>query len=111
MACKFVFYFRLLQAAEEYHLPKSVKAEHGGGLKEFVVADSACYSSHDDEVGFFTTQERQWLVLKLLHNLRAGMVCNLIRRIDFIKVFFSLVYQLRHTAYKNQEVKLTGSLR
>lgn len=62
----------LLKAAEEVHLPKSLRQEYGGGLKEFVGSEANCFEGSDDEVRFFTTQERQSLVLHLLHTMRAG---------------------------------------
>ncbi|XP_046141730.1 anoctamin-8 isoform X4 [Osmia bicornis bicornis] len=62
----------LLKAAEEVHLPKTLRQEFGGGLKEFVGTESGCFEGSDDEARFFTTQERQSLVLHLLHTLRAG---------------------------------------
>ncbi|XP_076545995.1 anoctamin 8 white walker isoform X3 [Osmia lignaria lignaria] len=62
----------LLKAAEEVHLPKTLRQEFGGGLKEFVGTESSCFEGSDDEARFFTTQERQSLVLHLLHTLRAG---------------------------------------
>ncbi|XP_061933348.1 anoctamin-8 isoform X11 [Apis cerana] len=62
----------LLKAAEEVHLPKTLRQEFGGGLKEFVGSESSCFEGSDDEARFFTTQERQSLVLHLLHTLRAG---------------------------------------
>jgi anoctamin-8 len=62
----------LLKAAEEVHLPKTLRSEYGGGLKEFVQQEVAYFEGTDNEREFFTTQERQWLVLHLLHTLRAG---------------------------------------
>ncbi|XP_047117535.1 anoctamin-8 [Schistocerca piceifrons] len=62
----------LLKAAEELHLPKTLKSEFGGGLKEFVQQEAACFEGTDNESTFFTTQERQWLVLHLLQTLRAA---------------------------------------
>ncbi|XP_046621598.1 anoctamin-8 isoform X5 [Neodiprion virginianus] len=62
----------LLKAAEEVHLPKRLRQEFGGGLKEFVGTETSFFEGSDDEAGFFTTQERQSLVLHLLHTLRAG---------------------------------------
>ena len=61
-----------MKAAEEIHLPKSLRQEFGGGLKEFIGSESSCFEGSDDEARFFTTQERQSLVLHLLHTLRAG---------------------------------------
>lgn len=63
--------FRLLKAAEEYHLPKALKVDKGGGLKEVFVQDYLSYEgSHNDQC-FFTSEERQWLVLRLLESIRA----------------------------------------
>ncbi|XP_016840084.1 anoctamin-8 isoform X4 [Nasonia vitripennis] len=62
----------LLKAAEEVHLPKRLRQEYGGGLKEFVGSEAMCFEGSDNESLFFTTQERQSLVLHLLHTLRAG---------------------------------------
>lgn len=67
----------LLKAAEEVHLPKVLKSEHGGGLKEFVLNDARCFMGMDSEELFFTSQEKQFLVLHLLHTLRADSTNNL----------------------------------
>ncbi|GLV40346.1 uncharacterized protein CBL_04147 [Carabus blaptoides fortunei] len=61
----------LLKAAEEHHLPKTLKANRGGGIKEFSIQDSLCFEGAENEQTFFTTQERQWLVLRLLESIRA----------------------------------------
>lgn len=61
----------MLKAAEEYHLPKTLKETKGGGLKEFSVQDLQCFDGCDNEQLLFTTQERQWLVLRLLESIRA----------------------------------------
>lgn len=62
----------MLKAAEEIHLPKPLKAEYGGGLKELVQADITSFEGIECEESFFSSQERQTLVLHLLHSLRAG---------------------------------------
>lgn len=62
----------LLKAAEEVHLPKALRQEFGGGLKEFVGSETNCFEGSDDDIQFFSTQERQSLLLHLLHTLRAG---------------------------------------
>ncbi|XP_058790313.1 anoctamin-8 isoform X4 [Phymastichus coffea] len=62
----------LLKAAEEVHLPKRLRSEYGGGLKEFVGSEATYFEGNDDETLFFTTQERQSLMLYLMHTLRAG---------------------------------------
>ncbi|XP_019880243.2 anoctamin-8 isoform X2 [Aethina tumida] len=61
----------LLKAAEEYHLPKVLKQNKGGGLKEFLMHDCQSYEGFEDEEHFFTTCEKQWLVLRLLESIRA----------------------------------------
>lgn len=66
-----MFFFSLLKAAEEYHLPKALKESKGGGLKEFFVQDFLSYEGAPHEERFFTTEERQWLVLRLLESIRA----------------------------------------
>lgn len=66
-----MFSDRLLKAAEEYHLPKILKENKGGGLKEFLVQDLQSYEGFENEEHFFTTEERQWLVLRLLESIRA----------------------------------------
>lgn len=66
-----VTYCRLLKAAEEHHLPKTLKPNRGGGIKEFSIQDLLCFEGAENEKTFFTTQERQWLVLRLLESIRA----------------------------------------
>ncbi|XP_043472779.1 anoctamin-8 isoform X2 [Leptopilina heterotoma] len=61
----------LLKAAEEIHLPKPLRQEFGGGLKEFVGSMVSCFENSSDELQFFTTQERQSLLLHILQSLRA----------------------------------------
>lgn len=61
----------LLNAAEVYNLPKALKPSRGGGLKEFYVQEFQSYEGSNDENLFFTTEERQWLVLRLLDSVRA----------------------------------------
>lgn len=61
----------LKNAAEEYHLPKALKCSKGGGLKEFSKQDFQYFEGSDNEQTFFTTEERQWLVLRILESIRA----------------------------------------
>ncbi|KAB0803967.1 hypothetical protein PPYR_00937 [Photinus pyralis] len=63
----------LLKAAEDFHLPKQVLSIRGGGLKEFTVRDLHSFVNADNEETFFTSQERQWLVLRLLESIRANI--------------------------------------
>lgn len=62
----------MLKTAEEYHLSKSLKLSKGGGLKEFFIQDYDMYEGSEDEAHFFTTEERQWLVLRLLEGVRTS---------------------------------------
>lgn len=52
-------------------MPKALKSEHGGGLKEFIQTDALSFEGIETEELFFTSQERQFLVLHLLQTLRA----------------------------------------
>lgn len=61
----------MLKAAEEYHLPKALKCTKGGGLKEFTNQDFQYFEGSDNEQTFFITEERQWLVLRILESIRA----------------------------------------
>lgn len=65
----------LFKAAEFYRLPKRLRVDLGGALREFTTRESHCFEQiKDDEgrVSLFTSQERQWLVLQLLQGLRAS---------------------------------------
>lgn len=61
----------MLKAAEMYHLPKALKCSKGGGLKEFSHQDFQYFEGSDNEQTFFTAEERQWLVLRILESIRA----------------------------------------
>ena len=52
-------------------LLKPLKSEFGGGMKEFIYDDQDCFSGIDNEFDFFTSQERQSIVLHFLCELRA----------------------------------------
>lgn len=52
-------------------MPKALKPSKGGGLKEFSVQDIKCFEGSDKEDSFFSTEERQWLVLRILESIRA----------------------------------------
>lgn len=67
--------FRLYKAAEEARLPKRLRPDLGGALRDFTTRESHCFAQKKNEDGtstLFTSQERQWLVLQLLQGLRAG---------------------------------------
>ncbi|XP_070542017.1 anoctamin-8-like isoform X2 [Ptychodera flava] len=61
----------LLKGAEDLGLRKKVKDEYGGGLKEFSCDEETIYDGVENQAEFFTSQERQEIVLFMLNNLRA----------------------------------------
>lgn len=67
--------FSLYKAAEEARLPKRLRSDLGGTLREFTSRESHCFAqskNQDGSTALFTSQERQWLVLQVLQGLRAG---------------------------------------
>lgn len=65
----------LFKAAEEYRLPKRLRADLGGSLREFMTRETHCFEQIKDDDGkivLFTSQERQWLVFQVLQGLRAS---------------------------------------
>lgn len=65
----------LFKAAELYRLPKRLRADLGGALREFTTRESHCFEQIKDDdgrVSLFTSQERQWLVFQVLQGLRAS---------------------------------------
>ncbi|RUS79435.1 hypothetical protein EGW08_012812, partial [Elysia chlorotica] len=77
-------YESLLQGAEELGILKPLKSEYGGGMKEFVFEDQDCFAGIEEESFFFTSQERQSIVLHFLNELRAtGDDC--LKGISFIE--------------------------
>ena len=66
--------YRLYQAAEEARLPKRLRPDLGGALREFTTRESHFFAQakEDGSATLFTSQERQWLVLQVLQGLRAG---------------------------------------
>lgn len=64
----------LFKSAEDCRLPKRLRADLGGALRDFTTRESHCFEQIKDEEGkvaLFTSQERQWLVFQLLQGLRA----------------------------------------
>ncbi|XP_077988796.1 anoctamin-8-like isoform X2 [Glandiceps talaboti] len=61
----------LLKGAEELDIRKKVKEEYGGGLKEFSCEEESIYEDIENPAVFFTSEERQEIVLFMLNNLRA----------------------------------------
>lgn len=63
-----------IKAAEEYRLPKRLRSDLGGALRDFTTRESHCFEQIKDDEGkisLFTSQERQWLVFQVLQGLRA----------------------------------------
>lgn len=71
----FVCFFSLYKAAEEARLPKRLRSDLGGALREFTSRESHCFAqskNQDGSLALFTSQERQWLVLQVLQGFRAS---------------------------------------
>nr|XP_033812220.1 anoctamin-8 isoform X2 [Geotrypetes seraphini] len=64
-------YENLLRGAEEMGLRKPVKAEFGGGTRSFSCEEDYIYENIENELHFFTSQERQHIIRYWLENLRA----------------------------------------
>ncbi|XP_054142623.1 anoctamin-8 isoform X2 [Melozone crissalis] len=64
-------YESLLRGADELGLRKPVKAEFGGGTRGFSCEEDFIYENIDNELGFFSSQERQSIIRYWLENLRA----------------------------------------
>ncbi|XP_064475288.1 anoctamin-8-like isoform X2 [Ornithodoros turicata] len=64
-------YDSLLHGAEELKLRKLLKEEFGGGYREFLYEEQACFQGVDDSGSFFSSQERQSIIVYLLNSLRA----------------------------------------
>uniref|UniRef100_A0A8I6AJK6 Anoctamin n=1 Tax=Rattus norvegicus TaxID=10116 RepID=A0A8I6AJK6_RAT len=61
----------LLRGADELGLRKAVKAEFGGGTRSFSCEEDFIYENVENELRFFTSQERQSIIRFWLQNLRA----------------------------------------
>ncbi|XP_041086849.1 anoctamin-8-like [Polyodon spathula] len=64
-------YENLLRGAEEVGLRKSVKPEFGGGTRNFSCEEDYIYENIENEICFFSSQERQSIIRYWLENLRA----------------------------------------
>ncbi|CAI9545736.1 unnamed protein product [Staurois parvus] len=64
-------YENLLRGAEEIGLRKNVKAEFGGGTRAFSCEEDYIYQNIENELNFFTSQERQSIIRYWMENLRA----------------------------------------
>ncbi|KAM4809439.1 anoctamin-8 [Rhinophrynus dorsalis] len=64
-------YENLLRGAEEIGLRKPVKSEFGGGTRIFSCEEDYIYQNIENELNFFTSQERQSIILYWMENLRA----------------------------------------
>lgn len=54
-------------------MPKRLRRDLGGALREFTTRESHCFAELkvEESTTLFTSQERQWLVLLILQSLRA----------------------------------------
>ncbi|XP_034767656.2 anoctamin-8 isoform X2 [Acipenser ruthenus] len=64
-------YENLLRGAEEVGLRKPVKPEFGGGTRNFSCEEDYIYENIENEICFFSSQERQSIIRYWLENLRA----------------------------------------
>ncbi|XP_041419053.1 anoctamin-8 isoform X2 [Xenopus laevis] len=64
-------YENLLRGAEELGLRKPVKTEFGGGTRVFSCEEDYIYQNIENELIFFTSQERQSIIRYWMENLRA----------------------------------------
>ncbi|CAM4628772.1 anoctamin-8 isoform X1 [Lepidochelys kempii] len=64
-------YESLLRGADEIGLRKPVKAEFGGGTRSFSCEEDYIYENIENELFFFSSQERQNIIRYWLENLRA----------------------------------------
>ncbi|CAF1366308.1 unnamed protein product [Adineta steineri] len=63
-------YERILKGADALQLEKPIKQEFGGGYQAFLFNELEFYQGVEDEDKFFSTQERQSIVLHLLYSIR-----------------------------------------
>ncbi|XP_063955758.1 anoctamin-8-like [Lytechinus pictus] len=61
----------LLSGAENLSFRKPLKAEYGGGLKEFTCLESSMYEGANDAHHFLSSQERQEIIHYMLESLKA----------------------------------------
>ena len=52
-------------------VPKRLREDLGGGMKEFTIHEASNFEGIEDMNSFLTSQERQAIILHLLHSLRA----------------------------------------
>lgn len=72
--CLFLYYFleRLLKGAEDLELKKLIKANFGGGVKEFIFEEQEFYQEIENEETFLNSQERQQIIYDILNKLTVG---------------------------------------
>ena len=63
-------YERILKGADVLQLEKPIKQEFGGGYQVFLFDELEFYEGVQEEDRFFSTQERQSIVLHLLYSIR-----------------------------------------
>ena len=64
-------YSGYLRGLERMQMPKPLREDLGGGMKEFTIKEASSFQSIEEMSDFLTSQERQAIILHLLHSLRA----------------------------------------
>merc|ERR1711884_242093 len=64
-------YSGYLRGLERMQMPKPLREDLGGGMKEFTIKEAPNFQSIEEMSDFLTSQERQAIILHLLHSLRA----------------------------------------
>lgn len=62
----------MLEGAEDLELKKPIKANFGGGVKEFIFEEQEFYHDIEDEEKFLSTQERQSIINEILNKITCG---------------------------------------
>ena len=60
-----------LRGLEMMQVPKNIRDDLGGGMKEFTLKEASSFQDIEEMNNFLTSQERQAIILHLLHSLRA----------------------------------------
>lgn len=84
-----------MKAAQDVHLPKQIIG--GGGLREFILSEINTFEGIEDHTNFFTTQERQALILYVLNTLRVqycDWLTELVESQPLSNIVFVYVYTI-----------------
>ena len=64
-------------------VPKNIRDDLGGGMKEFTLKEASSFQDIEEMNNFLTSQERQAIILHLLHSLRAEAVGDSVSKLRF----------------------------